>query len=134
MATTKASVGSKTLIQLVVGDWSGDGHCQTDTVIVESSKSKSETESAFKKGDEKFGLSSYCEEYEDSTVPEKLILQLKDYLPWNFDESLSYEDFSASPEEYADLWIAVARSADPDLELHIVQITRIEIGGYGCYS
>lgn len=124
---------SKTLICLVIGDWSGDGHCQTDTVIVESSKSKAETESAFKKGDEKYGLSSVCEEYEDSTIPEKLILQLKDYLPWNFDESLSYEDFSASPEEYADLWIAVARSADPELELNIVEIPWIGIGGYGCY-
>jgi len=85
---------SKTLICLVIGDWSGDGHCQTDTVIVESSNSKAETESAFKKGDEKDGLSSVCEEYEDSMVSEDLILQLKDFLPWKFDESLSYEDYS----------------------------------------
>lgn len=125
---------SKTLICLVIGDWSGDGHCQTDTVIVESSKSKAETESAFKKGDKKYGLSSVCEEYEDSMVSEELILQLKDFLPWNFDESLSYEDYSLCPEEYADLWIAVARSADPELELNIVEIPRVGIGGYGCYS
>lgn len=125
---------SKTLICLVIGDWYGDGHCQTDTVIVESSKSKAETESAFKKGDKKYGLSSVCEEYEDSSVPEKLILQLKDYLPWDFDESQSYADFTATAQEYADLWIAVARSADPELELNIVDIPRIEIGGYGCYS
>lgn len=126
-------MSDKHLIQLVVGDWSDDGHGKTSTVTIESSKSKEDTLRAFILGNKKHKLTNYCSDYGDATIPEELILSLAENLPWNFDEDVSYEDFHATPEEYADLWIAVALSADSELIINQKDMPTLNIGGYGCF-
>lgn len=59
-------------VQLVVGDWSGDGHNRTDSVSVLVNCSTEQLQEAYKKGSKKlkFDLTKEAAvEYEDNKLP-----------------------------------------------------------------
>lgn len=136
-------------IQLVVGDWSHDGHNMTCDVFVECSLSRSELEDAFNKGVKKLGvnLTKYCEAYEDSSIPKDVYLKIaavdpsltrsKDgdtgTLKREDDVDFNYTD----DQEYATLWMLTAKAGRPTMEWTLADIPyeqRICIGGYGLFS
>lgn len=126
------------IVLLEIGDVSGDGHNQRDTFVLESSKNHKDLEAAFAKGNELFGFSDYCCEYEENKIPVDLLNKLKVFL--SEEEIVSagcfdYDDGKVSvySQDYPYLWIAVARSGDPDLFVKLVKLPSIDGGGYGCY-
>lgn len=60
-------------IELVVGDWSHDGHCQTDTVVISSNLSKKDIVKAYGLGVQISGvnLEKIASDYEDGYLTAK---------------------------------------------------------------
>jgi hypothetical protein len=139
-------------IRLVLGDWSHDGHNQTDTKVINSSLNRDELIAAFQLGAAASGLlpqaqhhSTYltvAEEYEDSKLARKEYARLAvlgvvpiDPNEFPFDEEIDREDDTIYLDEgsYTELWLAVAKFGNPALEYALVSDTMpsINIGGYG---
>lgn len=144
-------------IELVVGDWSSDGHGQTHSVWFEVTSSdkdgdvtENELRDAFIEGcaildqepnDPSFGEPSlpFCESYEDSIVPASFVVKLASHGVdvYDFFDGLDRADACpsiAGPDAWAQLWMAVAKIGNPNLD--IVQCANknsIRIGGYGLF-
>lgn len=126
-------------INLVVGDWSHDGHSKTETVTILSNLDKKALEKAYKKGSKKVGFdleTDVCADYEDMSMSEDISEKLKaagikphDYV----EEDEAGLSFSYNHEAFATLWLDIARLGNPDLKYEITadNNTTINIGGYG---
>jgi hypothetical protein len=129
-------------ICLTVGDWSGDGHEQSDNFYILSSLDKDSLAAAYKKGVEAIGfdLKKELDEYEEGVISsDKLRLLSKHGLlsDWGFDEEKLSEDWELYHEidTYAELWLRIAKVGDPQLEFELVEdnAPTLHIGGYGIY-
>jgi hypothetical protein len=135
-------------INLVLGDWSGDGHCYTATITVRCNLNKEQLEKAFKAGCKKTNVdfqNDVASQYEDSTISETVIEKLSKH-------GFKIEDYSddENPEEfhtgikgyylsvdgYAAAWMFVAKIGNPELEYEDLtgNSPNINIGGYGLFS
>lgn len=142
------------IIQINMGDISGDGHNQRDSYVIQSSLNKAEIVQCLAKVDEELGggVLSYsygcctslmpCSDYEDGEIPEELwekILE-RGILSDEFVAGIHKEgnDFSYDFERFINLWLDLVRYGAKLLGLE-VEIGRlgcenIDIGGYGLYG
>ena len=137
-------------ISLVVGDWSGDGHSMTDTIVIESSLDKKALGAAHQAGAKKLDINmdDLCASYEDATCPADVWKKLKDAgidneqpirsMLADMDDKYSLdEDGNASlyPESFAAIYLFLAKQGDPNLQYSVVEdrTSRINIGGYGLF-
>lgn len=152
-----------TLINLVLGDWSGDGHNRTKGYVIDSSVSFDMLENAHHKGCKVLGFSFENEaasEYEDPTISVDHFQKIIDHI--DVDEAQfiinniggSRDFYSPTKlndpsiemgerrvrltlESYAALWLMIAKIHDPTIifKVNIDNSERINIGGYGlfCY-
>jgi hypothetical protein len=80
-----------------------------------------------------------CREYEDSTLPADVLVKLTDAgftIPGVADPKAAICDDTEylTPEEFAEIWLFIARKGDPDLKVEIVEDEpSINIGGYGLF-
>lgn len=123
----------KKVYELVVGDWSFDGHNQIDKVIVEV-KSELPLEEAYDKAVKILGfdlIKEYCYEYEDRTIPEHI---------WNSligEENPDSEDGNAEvwgSKEWSELYLNFCKAADPTMTWKYPKMSQVTIGGYGLFS
>lgn len=143
------------MINLVVGDWSGDGHSKTETVTVSSNLDKSAVLKAYKKGTKKLGFDlsqDVAADYEDNVVSkeqwEKFAaagLTLEDLFgssKGDIDdatEDLAGEEapgFGVYAEAFAHLWLFIVRQGDSNFRYSINETDspNINIGGYGLFD
>lgn len=118
------------LINLVVGDWSGDGHEKTENILVLSNKSSKEIEKAYQDGTEILGFDfseECCSDYEDYEIKEKYIKILKN-------ENIKVDDNFMDIESFASIYIQICKLGDPELKIDIQDIDIVDIGGYGLFS
>lgn len=142
-------------ISLVVGDWSHDGHEKTDTIVIKSSLTLKQLQSAYKKGTEKVGfdfMKTVATDYEESNIDRNKLKVLRDLgcetAVWEEDykNSLSEKDkeiyagdddkaVSISSEEYAEFVLFICTLGNKDLEYEFVEdkTSRWNIGGYGLF-
>lgn len=126
-------------IQLVVGDWSCDGHKRYVTIAIRCSLDRDGLIDAYKKGARKLKFDLMMEvarAYEDSSIRRDTLQMLKDagyrYDGQEDDEEDEDANVSLYPEWFADIWLFIARTGDPDMKAEILAETpRITIGGYG---
>lgn len=133
-------------VALEVGDWSGDGHGQSEVVHFGCTHSRQDVEKAYKKGSKALGVdwTSICEEYEDSIVPTNVARILNPILP-KIDNK---EDFLApyDPEDeeegyslddgafdFATIYMWIAKHGNPEIEFEMNTFRTIKIGGYGLF-
>lgn len=136
------------LTNLIVGDWSHDGHGMTKTITVEHNlDSVTALQNAFQIGTDKLGinLENECKNFEDSEVSNIFVQSLQNLglLPENLEEQdMLWNDsdtagtfFVEGPEAYAKLWLIVAKLGNSKLEATIVkdETASIKIGGYGLF-
>lgn len=142
------------LVNLVLGDWSGDGHEKTDSVTYKVNLSETELKASFETGlsildNNKDGVKRrgyslpICEDYEDSRLPADFLVKLKacgldpiDYIDeWSAEDYLQDPDSGASVDrnQFAKLWLDVAKLGNAILEYEEVQMPHINIGGYGLF-
>ena len=130
--------------QLVVGDWSRDGHNETEDFIIESTLPD---HTYFNNGialacatydivlrnswgDNSIG---YCEDYDDPKIP----LELLQKIGYDLDtlENVPTNDMVyISPEDWVRIHIHLVHKAYPDYESHIINFPTYRIGGYGLFS
>jgi hypothetical protein len=134
-------------INLVIGDWSDDGHGKKDKFTIKCNLDKKALEKAYKKGVKKVGVditSDVAHEYEDSTISkedwDKLLkagmkadevgeVDIPDHLDGQSDRIFIW------PDAFADIWLFVAKAGNPKFEFEhvIATASNINIGGYGLF-
>lgn len=129
-----------TLTRLVLGDWSNDGHGRVSSSIVYSNYNYIDIQKAFKKGEEKLGikLKDFCSEYEDNTIPIDVV---RKFIENGFPEDIletepdpkEFPLYPCSESDFANFYVFICRFGDPDLEIEIVEVNDINIGGYGLF-
>ncbi len=140
MEQQKEKVNEIYKVKLVVGDWSKDGHNQSDDFYVESNLSAKEIETAYKKGTKKvkFDLcKNVASNYEDNILPKKFLDTLVslgfNLNPEDLDEIP--EGISLFPEVFSDIYLFIVKLGNPNFEYKWTECSdEIHIGGYGLYS
>ncbi len=126
-------------INLVVGDWSRDGHEKTETIQVKSSLTLAELNAAYALGSRRveFDLSAeVAKEYEDDFM-------LKQHIDMLAIHGIVCEDYNESeddgvgldPELFATLFMKIAQLGNCNLLFEFVDdsTSTINIGGYGLF-
>jgi hypothetical protein len=134
-------------IELVVGDWSFDGHEKTARFVIDSSLELTDLLKAYKKGCEKVGFDlskSVADEYEDSIITEKQLNAIKGDIPfpkvitkwYAFEKKYNSKkhEYCISLDVFAALWCHVAKRGNPDFSYRFIENKDvINIGGYGLF-
>jgi hypothetical protein len=136
---------------VVVGDWSQDGHNMTENFVIEM-EDHVNTGAALAAAKTLFGfeMDDFCADYEDSEFPSQLIKEI--YTEANFrnismegvcfedDDDLQEEKVYLGYDEFFGLWLAylnvgVVMVYGPDYRVREVKgSTTHNIGGYGLFS
>lgn len=133
--------------KMLVGDWSGDGHGESETFIVETNASSiKDVEVAYDKATDLTGvhpIQSICSEYEDPLITKKDIDKLKahninvaDYAEEVYNKE-DREEGNLSFQCRADAWVefilAFIKLGNPLLECKVVddEFPTFDAGGYG---
>jgi hypothetical protein len=125
------------IVQLVMGDYSNDGHNITETVlcrlIVEPFPYPPDgfnLRKHYKEAAAKIGLdiTEYCQDYEDNHLDSDAAKILLDKFDLEFPDGLSSEDFSG-------IYILIFNSLNPSIRLERIEgVHYNQIGGYGLFS
>ena len=129
-------------INLIVGDWSGDGHCKTSHYTVSSNKTKDEVLKAYKNGVKIIGVDlakNVCRQYQESSISNSdlnlLITHgLSDFEPIDDDRFNDEDSIELEPDWFVDIWLFITRKGDADLVLELVDNDSIHVGGYGLFT
>lgn len=126
-------------INLVVGDWSGDGHKQFDYVSINSNVDAETIEDAYKKGTKIVGFDwskEVASTYEDNEVCSEIVKKLKDHgHPGFYEENDDGTATIYEADDFAQTYMFIACVGDPSIVWSFVEMTKhqIKIGGYGIY-
>lgn len=133
----------KHIFQLIIGDWSQDGHNQTERVIVKANKEPSEIIESYRVIERKSGISldkntskgcsQILGEYEESNIDPESIKKLKDAgveIPDGDDEDNEDGSVWMDPERVVQLFMNMAKAHIPDLEYKILQDEIPTINGF----
>lgn len=141
-------------IRLVAGDWSKDGHNQSDTYMYEVNLSSEELSEAFKLGAARLGQKfndgnyrgdpafNFCENYRDSKIPPQVVAAMRregldpdDFFQRWTDKTDGDADYVAEIDLWPEFWLAVAKLGNPSLTYKKTSDEGwIAIGGYGLYN
>lgn len=131
----------KNVINLVMGDWSGDGHCKTQTRTIRCNITKKALSKAYTAGAKKTGVAfsdDVARDYEDSTISKDIIeklavfgFKIEEYS--EDEEADEYGRYGLCSDGYAEAWLFVAKVGNPKLEYEFMDSSssNINIGGYG---
>jgi len=109
------------LIKIQIGDWSGDGHGQHEDYYFQSNKSIEDIRKAYFLAKQKYPKlcpETFCCEYEDGVVPNKIIKESKK-LGFKIDKN---NFFCEEMAEYV-AWFCKLGDTEHDLELTIQERT-----------
>lgn len=121
------------IINLVLGDWSHDGHGMTETVTIESNFGISQIQKAYKAGVKLLGVDlvkDVCEQYEESEMLAEHYEVFKD------SGILDPDDSWIDSDTFAKLYLWTARMGNPELIYSVLPWDKasIQIGGYGLFG
>jgi hypothetical protein len=135
----KETLDMGNLIDLTAGDWSSDGHGMTTTCLVACNVGLDELKIAHDIGAGVIGinLSELCSDSEDDHIPTGLIATLEEHgihLEYEDDypESKDYK-LLESPDEFARLYLEIAKLGDPSIHYEVLNLPTVNIGGYGLF-
>jgi len=124
--------------KLVVGDWSGDGHGQSDTEVCSCSHSVDEVMDAHKKLVSKgINLLSQCKKHDDSKLGKDFIEKLNG-IGFNLSDFFEFFDgnYYVLATEWMKLYMELVKIEIPYLQYKFINdgLPSICIGGYGLYT
>ncbi len=123
-------------INLIVGDWSGDGHTITENVTISSNCSVDSIRLAYKEGCKILGFDfseTVCREFEDRFVPEEIVEKLAEHgIKVKLDEVI--DKYELDTKSYTSLYLQIAKLGNDGFNYYIVSGQTINIGGYGLYE
>jgi hypothetical protein len=139
---------------LVMGDWSRDGHCSSETIMISSNLTKNEIEAAYQVGSEKLGfdfMDEVAADYEDNLLePTKLKKMVENGLAidrlFKYDherekvqaaiDGRASEEIGLWTESYATIYLFIVKLGNPSFEYEVLPRDvkpEIYIGGYGLF-
>ncbi len=140
-------------INLVIGDWSGDGHSMHQTITIESNLHVDEINKAYEKGCDILGIDfvdNICESYQDNLLSledwEKFSscgLKLEDLFKHNSygsreaTESLECgDDIPLDVRAFVQLYLFIIQQGNSEFRFKFPTKTKtdIKIGGYGLFD
>jgi hypothetical protein len=126
-------------VNIVVGDWSHDGHSMTETYTIESNLTGDEIEAAYKKGTEKLGfdlVEDCCAEYEDNQVSLEQIkmLEASGFDISKFDKDKNGNYCGIWHDLFVELYLHVIKLGDDSFKWDWTESEDINIGGYGLFQ
>jgi len=132
----------KQIVDLIVGDWSSDGHGRTEKISIKSNLNKSQIQDAYKKGVEISGvnLEQVCCEYEGTKVPREIYEKLTTAGMYNddvFENEIDEDgdgDLYINAQDFAFIYLFLVELGNPTFRYKIIQPEKINIGGYGLLS
>jgi hypothetical protein len=129
-------------ISLVLGDWSGDGHEKTETIVLRSNLTNKQIEDAYKKGTNKVGfdfIRTIANEYEDNVISAEKLDALIELGLKDFDrigDDTDEDDYNLDTDSFADIYLFIVKLGNEDFEYKILvgeSNPEIRIGGYGLF-
>lgn len=143
----------KFLVNLVVGDWSNDGHGISETITVNCNIDKDAIMAAYKAGSEKTGVDlvdGVCIDYEDNAIRkrdwdklaahgitlEQVLGEFKGSIKDAKKALARDEGFALYGKAFAMIYMLMAKLGDPTLEYEVSEddSPNINIGGYGLFE
>ena len=126
------------IINLILGDWSHDGHGKASVATIRSTLTKSEVEEAYLKGTKKIGFSfveDVGSDYSDIGCPidQEQVDMLEEI---GIDTTgIDYTDLSISEEGFVDIYLDIVKLGTDTFEWERVTAdeNHIRIGGYGLF-
>ena len=115
----------------MLGDWSGDGHEQTEEFIIKSNLSLIEFEQSLKAGEEIVGINfkDECSEYEMNELSVAGHSALSTALPEFKDKTCWIHS-----ETFLDMMLKVAQIGNPNFEYEIMEFPTLMGLGYGLFG
>jgi len=134
----------KELINFLIGDYSADGHGQTDTFTLEIEHNCSDIEKRLEENEQKLlneydiDLSLWFKEYEDNIISNEDVQKLNN-LKINYDNTWLNENNELSVwdgEQYLDIWIQLMHFIDKDIKINKANVKTYfgSCTGYGLYE
>lgn len=122
-------------IDLVVGDWSRDGHGISEKYTVECNYNSKDVWGAIKAAKKWLELGEMCSDYEDSTIRQpdfdKLVEAGIDLTKYEYYDNEEEIHMCSDSWVMFNMWLA--KTQLPDLEYKEVNNKSLEIGGYGLF-
>ena len=119
-------------ISLLMGDESRDGHGETESLVLDTNRTRKELEKAYKKGARKLEAAN---EYGERRLAKPIFDALKK-LGWPVPEGFE-KTRELDTDTYADIWIFLAKLGDPGLEVYVQThdpVGKLYIGGYALFG
>lgn len=133
------------VVNLVLGDWSGDGHSKTDFITIRSSLSPVALAKAYNMGCKIVGFdlsNEVASDYEDSRIRGEELKKLRaagytkeldDEYPENDSGNEEYDGTALlDSDTFAEIYLWVAQKGNPKLQYEVDR-SRLDIGGYGLF-
>jgi hypothetical protein len=142
----------KNIIKLTVGDWSKDGHNQSNSYTILTNFDAKQMNAAYKIATKSLGfdyVKDVCSQYEENVpslrrqeellkIPEVRQMMIKD---WEIKESdlekndhgMLYGFCDFCDKSYVDIYLALIKHGDHSFEYKLQEFEEIKIGGYGLY-
>ena len=124
------------LIQLIVGDVSGDGHNRTSVSTIKSNLTREQIAKAYERGSDAIGINfqeQCCDNYEEYSITEQQALILKQHGIIDNEEVEEVQCFIAD-DLFCDIWLKIAKLGSPNFQYEFLDIDCIPIGGYGLFT
>ena len=126
-------------IDLIVGDWSGDGHGKSQTVVINSNLPKGELMAAYQAGTKLVGFDlgcDVCEEYEDNRMKREYKTKLLDLGFRNFYDDDPEEDTCYVDQDiFTQIFLFICKLGNPSFEHQLIKSdSYLYIGGYGLFG
>lgn len=131
------------IINLIVGDWSDDGHGRTSSFTIEANMPLYEVENSYKMGVLKTGLDlteDVACDYQDPRIRPEQLQKLQrhgfKFEDDNFDVEPDKNGVYLSPEMFVEMYLFLARLGEPGLTVKHVSSNHstIHVGGYGLFE
>ena len=132
-------------VNLIVGDWSDNGHGKTETFTVNCNLDKKALEKAYKAGVKKTQVDltkDVATNFEDNSISRDAVDKLgkHGFKISDHSDDVPYPDeidceASLWSDGFATTWLFIARVGNPELEYEFVvdNTSTINIGGYGLF-
>ncbi|HLG28272.1 MAG TPA: hypothetical protein VI423_10845 [Paenisporosarcina sp.] len=140
----------KHMVNLVIGDWSADGHAQAETLTIRSNIDKKAIKKAYKVGSKKLKIDlvkNVAHNYGDNWIGKAnwekfatagLTIQKLKTFKHDRNQAKAYlakgEGFILSADSFAKLYLFIVKQGNQQFEYEKINNSNINIGGYGLFD
>ena len=118
-----------------IGDWSHDGHCISEDVVVKHNKTYNCIRDHYRMAQKEHGIDfeTLCEDYDDSTIKFGDLEKLVELGIISQDEVEDDEYWVQGAKDFVRLYLEYTKTYLNTLEYKFVDVHKVHLGGYGLF-